>query len=100
MRKVGLAAVVAASLVATGCATYPNQYGYDPYGYNNGYYNNGYYNQGYTYDSQGRRVATGAIGGGGGGGGSRARVAGGRGGPGGGGRARPSGGARAPAPRS
>src|SRR3954464_11041540 len=67
MRKVGLAAVVAASLVATGCATYPNQYGYDPYGYNNGYYNNGYYgngyNQGYTYDSQGRRVATGAIGG-------------------------------------
>src|SRR4051812_42682125 len=67
MRKVGLAAVVAASLAATGCATYPNQYGYDPYGYNNGYYNNGYnngyYNNGYTYDSQGRRVATGAIGG-------------------------------------
>src|SRR3954469_935538 len=60
MMKVGLAAVVAASLAASGCATYPNQYGYDPYGYNNGYYNNGY-NNGYYYDSQGRRVATGAA---------------------------------------
>src|SRR3954447_2972755 len=53
MRKVGLAVVVAGSVAAAGCATYPNQYGYDPYGYNNGY-NNGYY-----YDSQGRRIATG-----------------------------------------
>ena len=35
-----------ASVAVTGCATYPNQYGYDPYGYNNGYYNNGYYNNG------------------------------------------------------
>jgi hypothetical protein len=67
MRKLGLAAVVAASLVATGCETYPNQYGYDPYGYNNnGYYNQGYNNQGYNnqgyyYDSQGRRIATGAA---------------------------------------
>ena len=32
--------MVAGSIAATGCATYPNQYGYDPY-YNNGY-NNGY----------------------------------------------------------
>jgi hypothetical protein len=60
MRKIGLAAVVAGSLAAAGCATYPNQYGYDPYGYNNGYYNNGY-NNGYYYDSQGRRIATGAA---------------------------------------
>ena len=58
MRKFGLAVIAAGSLAAAGCATYPNQYGYDPY-YNNGY-NNGY-NQGYTYDSQGRRVATGAA---------------------------------------
>jgi hypothetical protein len=42
MRKLGLAAALAASVAVTGCATYPNQYGYDPYGYNNGYYNNGY----------------------------------------------------------
>ena len=28
--------LVAASVAVTGCATYPNQYGYDPY-YNNGY---------------------------------------------------------------
>ena len=38
MRKLGLAAAVAASVAATGCATYPNNgYGYDPY-YNHGYY--------------------------------------------------------------
>ena len=61
MRKIGLAVIAAGSLAAAGCATYPNQYGYDPY-YNNGYYNNGYYGQpGYTYDSQGRRVVTGAA---------------------------------------
>ena len=60
MRKLGLAAALAASVAVAGCATYPNQYGYDPYG-NNGYYNNGYYNNGYNYDSQGRRVATGAA---------------------------------------
>ena len=58
MRKVAFAAVVAASVASAGCATYPNQYGYDPY-----YGNNGYYNNGYTYDSQGRRIATGAVGG-------------------------------------
>ena len=51
MRKLGLAAALAASVAVTGCATYPDQYGYDPYGYNNGYY----------YDSQGRRIATGAA---------------------------------------
>ena len=63
MRKLGLAAVVAASVAATGCATYPNQYGYDPYGYNNGYYNNGYYNNGYGQptSSQGANVAAGAA---------------------------------------
>jgi hypothetical protein len=55
MRKIGLAVIAAGSLAAAGCATYPNQYGYDPYGYNSGY-NNGYY-----YDSQGRRIATGAA---------------------------------------
>ena len=58
MRKIGLAAVVAASVATTGCATYGNGgYGYDPYYNNNGYYQN----QGYTYDSQGRRIATGAA---------------------------------------
>jgi hypothetical protein len=59
MRKIGLAVIAAGSLAAAGCATYPNQYGYDPY-YGNQGYNNGY-NNGYTYDSQGRRVATGAA---------------------------------------
>ena len=53
MRKFGLAVIAAGSMAAAGCATYPNQYGYDPY------YGNQGYNQGYTYDSQGRRVATG-----------------------------------------
>jgi hypothetical protein len=73
MRKLGLAAVLAAaSLSVAGCASYPDQYGYgygNPYynnGYNNGYYNNGYngyngYNNGYYYDNQGRRIATGAA---------------------------------------
>ena len=55
MRKLGLAAIVAASVAATGCTTYPNQYGYDPYGYNNGYYNNGYYNDGYYVQPAPRR---------------------------------------------
>ena len=63
MRKFGLAVIAAGSLAAAGCATYPDQYGYGygPGYYNNGYYNNGYYNNGYTYDSQGRRIATGAA---------------------------------------
>ena len=68
MRKIGLAVIVAGSIAATGCATYPNQYGYNNGGYYDQYgnyvpngYNNGYYNNGYTYDSQGRRIATGAA---------------------------------------
>ena len=52
MRKIGLAVVAAGSLAAAGCATYPNQYGYDPY------YNNGYYGQ---PTGQAGRVATGAA---------------------------------------
>jgi len=61
MRKVGLVAIVAGSIAATGCATYPNQYGYDPY-YNNGYYGNGYYGQPYPYtNGQVGRVAGGAA---------------------------------------
>ena len=64
MRKLALGAALAASVVVSGCSTYGSGYGYDPY-YNNGYYQNGYnqqgYNQGYTYDSQGRRIATGAA---------------------------------------
>ena len=67
MRKVGLVAIVAGSIAAAGCATYPEYgYGYGPQGYNNGYYGNGYnngyygngYNNGYYYDSQGRRIVT------------------------------------------
>ena len=50
MRKVALAAVVAASVASAGCATSGPGSGYDPY------YGNGYY-----YDSQGRRIATGAA---------------------------------------
>jgi hypothetical protein len=61
MRKFGLAAALAATVAVSGCATYPNQYGYDPYYGNNGYQQG--YQQGYTYDSQGRRIATGAVGG-------------------------------------
>jgi hypothetical protein len=62
MRKLGLAAALAASVAVTGCATYPDQYGYGPYGYNNGYYNNGYYGQPYYGgNSTGANVATGAA---------------------------------------
>jgi hypothetical protein len=60
MKKLGLAAALAASVAVTGCATYPNQYGYDPYGYNNGYYSPYGYN-GYGYNSQLGRAATGAA---------------------------------------
>ena len=45
MRKVGLAAVIAASVATTGCATYGSGYGYDPYNQND----------------QTRRAATGAA---------------------------------------
>jgi len=65
MRKLGLAAALAASVAVTGCSTYPNQYGYDPYGYNNGYYNNGYGYNGYGYNGYGNpngsNVAAGAA---------------------------------------
>src|SRR5438309_1632726 len=70
MRKLGLAAVVAASVAAAGCSTYPDQYGYSPYGYNNGYYangynngyaNNGYYGNGYGQNVNGSNVAAGAA---------------------------------------
>jgi hypothetical protein len=53
MRKLGLAVIAAGSMAAAGCATYPNQYGYDPY-YNGG----GYYGQ---PNGQAGRVATGAA---------------------------------------
>jgi len=56
MRNFAIAAVVAASVATTGCASYGNGYGY-----NDPYYGNGAYNNGYTYDSQGRRIATGAA---------------------------------------
>src|SRR4051794_25337758 len=52
MRKIALAVAAAGSMAAAGCATYPNQYGYDPY------YNNGYYGQ---PNGQAGRVATGAA---------------------------------------
>ena len=56
MRKLGLtAALAAASVAVTGCATNPNQYGYDPYGNLNGYYNNGYNNGGYGNQRAGQR---------------------------------------------
>jgi hypothetical protein len=59
MRKLGLAAALVASVAMTGCATYPNQYGYDPYG--NGY-NNGYYGQApYGNNQRGANVVTGAA---------------------------------------
>ena len=60
MRKLALGAALAASVAVSGCSTYGNGYGYDPY-YNNGYYNN---DSRAGYDSQGRRIATGAVGGG------------------------------------
>jgi len=61
MRKLAIGAALAASVAVSGCSTYGSGYGYDPY-YNNGYYQNGYnQQQGYQYDSQGRRIATGAA---------------------------------------
>ena len=59
MRKLGLAAALAASVAVTGCATYPNQYGYDPY-YGNPY-NNGYYGQAPYGNQKAANVATGAA---------------------------------------
>jgi hypothetical protein len=63
MRKLGLAAALAATVAIAGCAEQPG-YGYDPY-YGHGYYNNGYYgpNGGPYYGnrSTGENVATGAA---------------------------------------
>src|SRR6476469_4495540 len=60
MRKLGLAAALAATVAVSGCATYPNQYGYDP-SYGNGYYGNGYGQPYYGSNSTGANVATGAA---------------------------------------
>lgn len=70
MRKLGLVAALAATVAVTGCADYPNQYGYGPGYYGNGYYPNGcyangycpngYYQNGYN-NNQGASVATGAA---------------------------------------
>ena len=57
MRKLVLGAALVASVAVSGCSTYGSGYGYDPY-YNNGYYNG---DSRYGYDSQGRRIATGAA---------------------------------------
>ena len=56
------------SVAVTGCATYPNQYGYDPYATttaitNNGYYNNGYYGTQQPGRQCRRGAAVGAVGG-------------------------------------
>jgi len=65
MMKLGLAAVLAASVAVSGCSTYGSGYGYDPY-YNNGYYQgqNGYSGQQQQYpytNGQVGRVAGGAA---------------------------------------
>jgi uncharacterized protein YcfJ len=50
MKRIAIAAALA-SVSLAGCATYPNQYGYDPY-----------YNQGYGQpNNQARNAATGAA---------------------------------------
>ena len=67
MRRFALTAAVATSVALSGCATYGPGYGYN--GYNNGGYYDAYGNwvpapppgNGYYYDSQGRRIATGAA---------------------------------------
>jgi hypothetical protein len=57
MKKLGIGAVLAASVAVTGCATYPNQYGYnDPY-------NQGYYGQ-QRVDPRTGQVVGGAVAGG------------------------------------
>jgi hypothetical protein len=58
MRKLGLAAALAASVAVTGCASYGPGYGY------NGYNNQGYYDQygnWHPADNTAGRVATGAA---------------------------------------
>ena len=64
MKKLGLAAALAASVAVAGCSTYPSGYGYDPYygGPGAPYYGNGYYGNGYYGNrSTGANVATGAA---------------------------------------
>jgi hypothetical protein len=56
MRKLGLAAALAATVTVAGCATTPR------YGYNDPYYNNGYYNQGDNHGQDGRAATGAAIG--------------------------------------
>jgi len=58
MKKLGLTAALAASVAVTGCASYPNQYGYDPY-YGGGYNNGGYYGGG--GNQRAANAATGAA---------------------------------------
>jgi hypothetical protein len=61
MKKFGLAAVLAAASVSVaGCATYPNQYGYDPYG--NGYYGNNGYGQPYYNNGSNSQLGNAAAG--------------------------------------
>ncbi len=59
MKKLGLTAALAASVAVTGCATYPNQYGY-----NNDPYNQGYYGQQQGYGGQAGNAVGGAVAGG------------------------------------
>jgi hypothetical protein len=64
MKKLGLAAVLAAASVSVaGCATYPDQYGYGygPAGYGQPYYGNGYY-QPYGNSQAGNVVGGAALG--------------------------------------
>ena len=65
MMKLGLAALVAAGVATTGCATNPYGagYGYDPYYGNGGYYNNGYYGQPNRTGNVVTGAAVGAVGG-------------------------------------
>jgi hypothetical protein len=61
MKKFGLAAALAATVAVSGCATYPNQAGYDPYYQNQGY-NQGYGNRGQVGNAA-AGAAVGAVGG-------------------------------------
>lgn len=67
MKKLGLAAALAATVAVAGCSEYPGgygpSYGYDPY-YGNGYNHSGYYGpDGYyhPYDNRNGNVATGVA---------------------------------------
>ena len=62
MTKFGLAAALAATVAVSGCATNPNQYGYDPYYQNQGY-NQGYNNNNGQVGRAAGGAAVGAVGG-------------------------------------